>query len=88
MTGDDIAGDPLMGVQIETRLKASDSSVERAVNEAIDRLPENLKQVIRLYYLEQRLDTDCLEVLSLDRNAFHLHLTFAEQLLASAVCSD
>ena len=82
------AEDTIANGKFKVRLKASGKTLEQAVDEAVERLPEDLKNIVSLYYLERQSLTCCLETLSLNRDAFLLRIGFAEQLIAAAVLAD
>jgi len=88
VAGGSRAEDTIAAGKFKIHLNAAGKTLEQAVDEAVERLPENLKNIIRLYYLEQQSRTYCLETLGLNRDAFRLQISFAEQLIASAVFAD
>jgi DNA-directed RNA polymerase specialized sigma subunit len=88
VAGGSLAEDTIAAGKFKVRLNASGKTLEQAVDEAVERLPENLKNIIRLYYLERQSRIYCLETLGLNRDAFRLQISLAEQLIASAVFAD
>ena len=88
VVGGSRAEDTIAPGKLKARLNASGTTLEQAVDEAVQRLPTNLKKIINLYYLERQSAASCLETLGLDRDAFLLKIGFAKQLIASAVLAD
>lgn len=88
VVGDWFPQDSAAIVQRNIRLKASEIPCEQAVDEAVVRLPEDLYQIIKLFYLERQRPVYCQEALGLDQENFRLRLKLAKQLIAFAVFTD